>query len=343
MLARDYLCQHVQSLAGVGTGAQARDYDPFGIGRESPTVDLNGNGAKTFWSSDKLHWHAFFSSGQVCLHASLLALQNISLGFNRDHVLTANIYLASTKYTEDSKRKVFLDALLDKVHRLPGVTAAGLNDCLPFYNYDLEGLSIVGQPEPDRNHLPWMARQIVSPDYFRVLGIALRRGRLFDERDQSGKENVVIINESIAQRYFAGEDPIGKQTVTFATKRLAVVVVSIFSGAALLLAAIGLYAVLSYSVSQRTREIGVRMAMGAQSSNILRLITRKGLKIVCIGLMIGIMAALILTHFIGSILYGVSAADPITLGVSVLVLSLGALFACLLPALRATRIDPIRR
>jgi putative ABC transport system permease protein len=248
--------------------------------------------------------------GAGLLTRSLLALQNISLGFNRDHVLTANIYLASTKYTEDSKRKVFLDALLDKVHRLPGVTAAGLNDCLPFYNYDLEGLSIVGQPEPDRNHLPWMARQTVSPDYFRVLGIALRRGRLFDERDQSGKENVVIINESIAQRYFAGE-------------------------------AIGLYAVLSYSVSQRTREIGVRIAMGAQSSNILRLITRKGLKIVCIGLMIGVMAALILAHFIGSILYGVSAADPITLGVSVLVLGLAALFACLLPALRATRIDPI--
>ncbi len=281
-----------------------------------------------------------------------------------------------------------------------------------------------------------MARQIVSPDYFRVLGIALRRGRLFDERDQSGKENVVIINESIAQRYFAGEDPIGKQTddlgnlfgkerhhftiigvvanvqhqnpeiqqtafqvyypytqsagrfgtlkfgtlvlrtegdplsaitglrktvaaidpdlplsnigsyddliaVTFATKRLAVVVVSIFSGAALLLAAIGLYAVLSYSVSQRTREIGVRMALGAQSSNILALITRRGLKIVCIGLIVGVTAALTLAHFIGSILYGVSATDPVALGTSVLVLSLAALLACLLPGFRATRINPI--
>jgi putative ABC transport system permease protein len=282
-----------------------------------------------------------------------------------------------------------------------------------------------------------MARQIVSADYFRALGIPLLRGRLFDDRDQTGKENVVIINESIAQRFFPGEDPIGKQTddrgdlfgkerhqftiigvvanvqhdnpetqqtpfqvyypytqsagefqtlegatlvlhtesdpqsaitalrktvatidpdlplsnigsyddliaKTFATNRLAVVVVSLFSGAALLLAAIGLYGVLSYSVSQRTREIGVRMALGAQSSNILGLITRQGLMIVCIGLIAGITAALTLAHFIGSILYGVSASDPVALGAGVLVLSLAALLACLLPGLRATRINPIR-
>jgi predicted permease len=285
-------------------------------------------------------------------------------------------------------------------------------------------------------YLGWFTR-LFLPDYFRVLGIPLLRGRLFDDRDQTGKENVVIINESIAQRFFSGEDPIGKhlddlgdrfgkerhyctiigvaanvvhdnpesqetpfqayypytqtaggfgdapkfetlvlhatgdaqsaiaslrKTVaaidpdlplsnvgryddliakSFATKRLALVVLGLFSGAALLLAAIGLYAVLSYSVSQRIREIGVRMALGAKPASILNLITRQGLKLVCFGLIIGILAGLTLGQFLGSLLYGVSVADPVALGTSVLVLAVAALLACLLPALRATRINPI--
>jgi putative ABC transport system permease protein len=127
----------------------------------------------------------------------------------------------------------------------------------------------------------------------------------------------------------------------FATKRLAVTVVSIFSGAALLLAAVGLYAVLSYALSQRTREIGVRMALGAQTSDILGLATRQGLKIVSIGLLIGFLTSFALIHFIKSILFEVSPSDPIALGSSVLALGLAALLACLLPAFRATRISPI--
>jgi putative ABC transport system permease protein len=127
----------------------------------------------------------------------------------------------------------------------------------------------------------------------------------------------------------------------FATKRLAVTVVSIFSGAALLLAAVDLYAVLSYAVSQRTREIGVRMALGAQTSDILGLVTRQGLKIVSIGLLIGFLTSFALIHFIKSILFEVSPSDPIALGSSVLALGLAALLACLLPAFRATRISPI--
>jgi putative ABC transport system permease protein len=128
---------------------------------------------------------------------------------------------------------------------------------------------------------------------------------------------------------------------TFAVRRIATVVVSLFSTAALLLAAVGLYAVLSYSVIQRTHEIGIRVALGAQRINILRLVVRQGLRIVLIGLLVGVLTALTLTQFIGSVLYGVSATDPIALGISVLVLGLAALLACLLPAVRATRISPI--
>jgi len=416
------------------------------ISRASLTSALRDEGSRTGTAGpERQRSQSILVIGQVALAfvlligagllmRSFLALQTAPLGFDIHRVLTTDIYLADSKYADDSQRKVFFDTLLDKTRRLPGVMETGINDQLPFYRGDFENLSIVGKPAPDRDQLPWMVRQIVSPGYFRVLKIPLLRGRLFDDRDQSGKENVVIINESIARRFFPG--PLGKQTEdlgnlfgkehhyftiigvvadvnhdspeiqetpfqiyypytqsaggfgtlkfatmvvraeddphsvimglrkavatldpdlplsnvgsygeliakTFGTKRLAVTIVSLFSGAALLLAAIGLYAVLSYSVSQRTREIGVRMALGAQSSNIIGLITRQGLKIVGIGLVIGILAALALARLIASVLYGVSASDPITLVASVLVLSLTGLLACLLPAYRATRIDPI--
>ena len=125
------------------------------------------------------------------------------------------------------------------------------------------------------------------------------------------------------------------------TRRLRVLLLTLFSGAALLLSAIGLYGVLAYSVSQRKREFGVRIALGAQSSNILKLVTQQGLRLVGVGLVAGIVAALIFVRFMGSVLYGVSGNDPITLGLAVLVLGLSALLACLLPAVRATRINPI--
>jgi putative ABC transport system permease protein len=134
------------------------------------------------------------------------------------------------------------------------------------------------------------------------------------------------------------DDLIGK---TYSTKRLALVIVSLFSGAALFLAAVGLYAVLSYSVSQRIREIGVQIALGAKPIGILTLVTRQGIKIVGIGLIAGILVAFVLAHLIGSVLYGVSPNDPVALALSIFVLGLTGLLACLLPALRATRIDPI--
>jgi len=122
---------------------------------------------------------------------------------------------------------------------------------------------------------------------------------------------------------------------------MASVVVSLFSVAALLLAAVGLYGVLSYSVSQKRREIGVRIALGAQSTTILGLIIGQGLRIVGIGLVTGLATALALSGVVAGILYGVSATDPRSIALSVLSLGLTALIACLLPALRASRIDPI--
>src|SRR5258708_29479206 len=149
--------------------------------------------------------------GAGLLLRSFLALQSVSLGFNSDHILVADVYLASTKYADEAKRKVFFDSLLDKTRQMPGVIDAGLNDGIPFGdNSDHETLTIAGQPVTDVSRLPWMIHQIVSPGYFRALGIRLLNGRVFDDRHQPNADNVVIINQSIAERFFAGQDPIGK-------------------------------------------------------------------------------------------------------------------------------------
>ncbi len=127
-----------------------------------------------------------------------------------------------------------------------------------------------------------------------------------------------------------------------ATQRLCFALLGFFSGAALLLAAVGLYAILAYSVGQRTRDIGVRIALGAISSNILRLIVGQGAILTGTGLAIGFCVALLLAPAIKSILFSVSVYDPLSLGFSVLFLALIAVFASLIPALRAIRIDPVR-
>ena len=133
------------------------------------------------------------------------------------------------------------------------------------------------------------------------------------------------------------DDVIAQKLVT---RKLSMLLVSLFSGAALFLAAIGLYGTLAYSVGQRRREIGVRIAVGAQRSDILKLITEQGLKLVALGLVLGLVAALILSRFAGSVLYGVTATDPVSIGAALLILALTALLACLIPAAKAVKVNP---
>jgi predicted lysophospholipase L1 biosynthesis ABC-type transport system permease subunit len=135
------------------------------------------------------------------------------------------------------------------------------------------------------------------------------------------------------------DDVIGQKLVT---RKLASTLVSLFSGAALCLSATGLYGVLSYSVSQRRREIGVRIALGAEWFKILQLVTQQGFKLIGIGLVAGTVVALVCAHFIEGMLYGVTAIDPISMLIAALVLCLAGCLACLLPALRAVRINPVK-
>jgi putative ABC transport system permease protein len=262
------------------------------------------------------------------------------------------------------------------------------------------------------------------------LKIPLIAGRDFEESDMRDSPNVVIIDQLIADRFFPGQDPVGKQIHDFSerygfprayftiigvtkhvvhdspgarvteleayhpfpawlrdgtllvrtegdpqamvsairaavalvdptvalsrvgafddwigakltTRRLSTLLVSLFSGCALFLSAIGLYGVLAYSVTQRRREIGVRIAVGAQASNIVRFVMGQGFKIVGLGLAIGLGASLLIVRFISSLLYGVSENDPVTLGVAIVVLALTWGLASILPAWRAAKTNPI--
>ncbi len=375
--------------------------------------------------------------GATLLIQSFQALQKVPLGFDPHHLLTVRIKLPGSKYRNEpgqpakvAEMAAFYDRILEKIQNLPGAEIAALCTNLPFSGSDWQmDFAVAGRPDPKPGEEPSAEFASVSSDYFRAMGVELLRGRSFEAEDRIGKPPVVIIDESLANRFFPGQDPIGQQifdnihsgvrtqyTVVgvvrtvrhddlkeqpklaqlympvtqkpelqstilvrtegdplalppvvkhavqsvnsdlpvfdartmdslladkLATQRLSVILVSLFSVLALILAAVGLYGVLAYSIAQRTREIGIRIALGAQSGNILGLVATQGLRIVGVGLSIGIVGALTLTRLIQSMLYGVSGNDPTALLTAAIVLGLTAFLACLLPALRAIRINPI--
>jgi putative ABC transport system permease protein len=378
--------------------------------------------------------------GCVLLARSLETLQQVPLGFNARNLFTTDVYLTTTKYPGLVQWSGFFDALVEKLRQLPGVTTVCTTDVSPFSMEDSQFFAgpfgIVGQADPDRGHRPRATMQVVSPDYFRAFEIPILRGRAFAASDQPDKDHVVIINQALAETYFPGQDPLGKQIHDFAeimggsrsnytivgvvptvyqvnpaqqsvsfqtyfpytqpppyrqeenfctlavrtdgnpallkpavqkivagmdsdvpvsnsgvledvvaksfqTRQLALLVLGLFSGSALILAVVGVYAVLARLVRLRTREIGVRVALGAQVMDVMRIVFWQGTKIVCVGLMLGIVAALILGRFLSSLLFGIATYDPMTLGLVIVALALTAIVACLVPTIRAIRINPV--
>ncbi len=378
--------------------------------------------------------------GCVLLARSLETLQQVPLGFNARNLFTTDLYLPTTKYRGLVQWNGFFDALMEKVRQLPGVTTVCTTDVSPFSMEDSQFFAapfgIVGQADPDPGHKPRATMQVISPDYFRAFEIPILRGRAFAAADQPDKDHVVIINQALAETYFPGQDPLGKQIHDFAeimggsrtnytivgvvptvyqvnpaqqsvgfqtyfpytqpppyrqeesfctlavrtdgnpallkpavqkivagmdsdvpvsnsgvledvvaksfqTRQLALLVVGLFSGSALILAVVGVYAVLARLVRLRTREIGVRVALGAQVMDVMRIVFWQGTKIVCVGLTLGIVAALILGQFLSSFLFGIASNDPMTLGLVIMALAITAIVACLVPTIRAIRINPV--
>jgi putative ABC transport system permease protein len=365
--------------------------------------------------------------GAGLLVRSFVRLQAVNPGFQPANAWTVGLSLPGKKYDTDARQAAFAEQATAALAALPGVQAVGASHVVPFTGSDyILGFGIAGRPAVDPAEEPSTNYYAITPDYFRAMGIPLVRGRFFSALDVADKPRVAIISESLAKRFFPGEDPIGQRInvtngpetwreivgivrdtkhygldvdtalqtyepfaqqpldfMTFvlrtsgndlglpaairaaiasvdkdqpvasvrplteliagsvARQRFAMTLFGVFSGVALALATIGIYGVMAYSVTQRTGEIGIRMALGAQRSDVLRLILLQGGRLVGLGLVVGIAGSLVLTRFLAVMLYGVTAHDPVTYAAIALLLACVAALACLVPARRATKVDPL--
>lgn len=367
--------------------------------------------------------------GAALLIHSLWRISRVEPGFRRDNVLVAWVSLPETKYPDDARQYAFFEALLGRLESLPGVVSAGGATTLPMnpevgIDHDLP-VQREGGPAPSFGEPSRVDFRIVTPGYFRLMGMAIRRGREFVARDRSDAPQVIVINETMARRFFPGEDPLGKILTLHRTRRHEIVGVvgdvrhrgldseprpemyvnylqypsyasmtvvvrtsgeplamaasvrqelsaldpdqpvshvttmrdllsnsldrrrfdmllfGAFATVGLALAAIGVYGVVSFSVGRRTREIGIRMAIGGSRGDVLRMVLRQGLVLTATGLLIGAAAGLLATRLLSSMLFGVQAHDPATFAAVALLLMGVALLASYVPALRAARVDPI--
>jgi putative ABC transport system permease protein len=367
-------------------------------------------------------------TGAGLMIGSLRNLLGVSLGFNPEKVITMRLYLPEARYSI-ARTAAFYHQLQDRVRGLPGVEAAAIVNQLPMSDVAANAsFDVEGRPNSDINVAD---TQIISPDYFRAMGISLTRGRFLNDEEANHPPASVIVNQSLARKVWPGTDPIGKRIrlgpdypwlsvvgvvadiknhgSNVATKpeiyflltgqpfqiwvdlrsmtlvvrtssepghmvsairgqlkqldpelpiykvstlkelvsssishtRFPALTLSLFASAALLLAAIGVYGVLAYTVAQSRHEIGVRMALGAQQGQILRFFLGQGVKWAALGGFAGLLAALILVRFMRSMLFQVGPYDPRILLAVTAVLSAVVLMACLIPALRAANVDPI--
>jgi putative ABC transport system permease protein len=367
--------------------------------------------------------------GAGLLIRSFHALQSIDPGFSSANILTMRLNLSGPKAKSGAQAIAFQSQLLERIKALPGVQSVATRSFVPITNdWALLSFAIAGRP-PDSANRPIAYYNAISPEYFSTMRIPLVTGREFNPQDIRGKQNVAIVNSTLARRYFPNEDPLGKRITlddqdlaadswativgvvgdtkptsldgdsvaelympyaqqpepslsllvrstvnstgisaairnevlaldkdqpvydiktlsgllsdSVATPRFRTSLLALFAMVALILAAVGLYGVVTYSVTQTTHDIGVRMALGAGVSDVLRLVLKNGMKLALIGVAVGLAGAFALTRLMSALLFGIRPTDAITFVVVSVGLIATALFACYLPARRATKIDPL--
>jgi predicted permease len=290
--------------------------------------------------------------GAGLLARTLSNLDSIDRGFPRDRVYTVGLAPRGSDQKNGPNgprlNRIYLD-LLERVRTIPGVASASLAGEPPW----MRGY---GRPYRIEDGRQFIAHQNqIYPGYFATLGSAIIQGRDFVPVDMAeGAPLVAIVNETLARRVFPNESPLGKRIVSFVVRtlatqidavlmreRLLALLSSVFGGLALLLAAIGLYGVVAYSVNRRSQEIGVRMALGARPRSVLGLVLGETLALTALGIACGLPAALASTRLLAGFLYGVHPADPAVLLASIGFLAATSAIAGWIPALRAARIDPV--
>jgi putative ABC transport system permease protein len=364
--------------------------------------------------------------GAGLLMRSFGRLISVNPGFAPEHLLTMELFTSPAKYEDSQKRSRYLERVRDEVRGVAGVQAAGSTHFLPLTGMTSGScFAPAPGPQPDTSS-PSADFLVISPGYFQAMGTPMLSGRDFAAGDHFGTPSVLVVNHAFAERFFAGQNPIGKQlnvcwtvpnpveivgvvadarqtelkvapnptiflanpqapmyfahlvvrvrndprqmaravqaaihrvdpdqaisnvetmdTVfsdSVARPRFQLVLLLVFAGIAVLLATIGVYGVVSYSVSQRTQEIGIRVALGARSGDVSRMVLREGLLLGGSGVALGLAAALATTRVLRSLLFEVTPTDPVTLGAVACLLLAVAVAATLWPARRATQVDPM--
>jgi len=372
-------------------------------------------------------------AGAGLLIRSFVKLQTVDLGLDPNNILVARLPLPREQYKTAAAKQQFFEALLPRLHALPGVVAATETSTLPPYGGIGTDIDIPGKTHTER----WEAiYQLCSEGYFRTLGLKLLRGRTLSPAEVSSARKVAVINQTFVNKYFAAENPIGRQiilkgmqklpdgnaienpsfevigviadakntgivdpirpeafipyTVTgafergilvrthgdpeallsavrheiwtvdrgvaitltgtlngylrqfsYSEPRFSLVLLSVFASVGLVLVAVGVYSVIAYTVARQTREIGIRMALGAGRRDVLRMVSVMGLRLIAFGAVIGLIASFGATRFIASQLTGVSPHDPFTLMGVVVLMALVGVAACYVPAQKASRVDPL--
>ena len=366
--------------------------------------------------------------GAGLLGKSLIRLLNVDAGYDPHNVLTAGLYVYGDRYRDKPDVELnYYQQAMQRLRATPGIESVAMASNLPMVSFDRRGFHIQDRPRANNAEDPSVDAYSVSPDYFSVMRIPLKRGRLFADIDRKGSPMVALISESCARQMFPNEDPIGRhiqlggrhddkewativgivgnirqygldqpsnmeayiaqaqnmdygfnlaarttgdpglmeQTVrqaflsadntqpvyhvrpledyiaeSLAARRFTLLLLGLFGALALALAAVGIYGVISYAVSLRTRELGIRMALGAARRDVLQMVLRQGLKLAATGLVVGLVASVMFTRFLTSLLFQVKPADLLTTLAVLATLAAVALLANYVPARRASRLDP---
>jgi putative ABC transport system permease protein len=416
--------------------ARAELYESLKEGSRGSTSGRRSHFARSVLIVSEVAFSLLLLVGAGLLVRSFALMMSEDLGFNPAKLLTMQIFLPETRYATVPSIVNFDKTVIERVAALPGVASASAINFLPLTGWTAFcDFDIAGRASPASGEHYTGQYRVTDWRYLQTMGMVLKEGRDFSSADGPDSQGVVLINETLARRYWPNEDPVGKQiklifpavlrpwdaqarqgwltivgivgdvrdwswaepktaqlylpdtqnaskimrlvvrssdpgqltdsirhvvesvdpnqpitevssmdeflAIVMAQRRLNMALLVFFAAVAAILAAIGIYGVMSYAVTQRSHEIGIRMALGAESRDVRLMIVNEGMKLALLGLLIGCVTAVVVTKYLESQLYGVKARDPLTFVTVAAGLALVALAACYFPARRATKVDPL--